>query len=82
VLGLGDRAGKRGRALVVRRDGAALAFAVDRMLGQQEIVVRPLEDPLLEVPGIAGATDLGDGVPTLVVDLLALGARATAAEAG
>jgi two-component system, chemotaxis family, sensor kinase CheA len=63
------------RALVVRRDGEAMAFAIDRMLGQQEVAVRPLEDPLLAVDGVAGATDLGDGRATLVVDLVALRAR-------
>ena len=42
------------------------------MLGQQEIVVRPLEDPLVKVTGVSGVTDLGDGKPTLVLDLLAL----------
>jgi len=34
--------------------------------------VRPLEDPLVRVPGVTGATDLGDGRPTLVLDLFAL----------
>lgn len=66
---------RRSKALIVRREGLALAFAIDRMLGQQEIVVRPLTDPLVTVPGIAGAADLGDGRATLVVDLHALGAR-------
>lgn len=76
VLGLsGDDAGGR-KAIVVRRGGEPWAFAVDRMLGQQEIVLRPFEDPLLRVPGIAGSTDLGDGRPALVVDLLALAAAA------
>jgi two-component system chemotaxis sensor kinase CheA len=60
------------RALVVRRNDELFAFAVDRMLGQQEIVVRPFEDPLVKVAGIAGATDLGDGKPTLVLDLFGL----------
>jgi two-component system chemotaxis sensor kinase CheA len=41
-------------------------------MGQQEIVLRPLEDPLVRVPGVAGATDLGDGLPTLVLDLSTL----------
>lgn len=68
----GDTSGAR-KAIVVRRAGEPIAFAVDRMLGQQEVVVRPLEDPLVQVPGITGATDLGDGHPTLVVDLVALG---------
>jgi two-component system chemotaxis sensor kinase CheA len=61
-----------GKALVVRQAGERFAFAVDRMLGQQEIVVRPLEDPLVKVTGVSGSTDLGDGKPTLVLDLLGL----------
>jgi two-component system chemotaxis sensor kinase CheA len=60
------------KALVVRQTEHAFAFAVDRMLGQQEIVVRPIDDPLVKMPGVAGSTDLGDGKPTLVLDLVAL----------
>jgi two-component system, chemotaxis family, sensor kinase CheA len=59
-------------ALIVRREGERFAFAVDQMLGQQEVVVRPLEDLLVKVPGVTGSTDLGDGRPTLVLDLWAL----------
>jgi two-component system chemotaxis sensor kinase CheA len=61
------------KALIVRRHGEPIAFGVERMLGQQEVVVRPLEDPLVQRTGITGATDLGDGRPTLVLDLVALG---------
>jgi two-component system chemotaxis sensor kinase CheA len=68
------RDGPGSKALVVRQRGEPVAFAVDRLLGQQEIVLRALEDPLVRVPGVAGATDLGDGLPTLVLDLAALGA--------
>ncbi|APR81504.1 Signal transduction histidine kinase CheA [Minicystis rosea] len=60
------------KALVVRRHGAPFAFAVSRMLAQQEVVVRPLEDPLVRVVGVSGSTDLGDGRPTLVLDLVGL----------
>ncbi|WP_375742424.1 chemotaxis protein CheW [Corallococcus interemptor] len=67
-------AGQDAKALIVRQRGEPVAFAVDRLVGQQEIVLRPLEDPLVRVPGVAGATDLGDGQPTLVLDLGALGA--------
>jgi two-component system chemotaxis sensor kinase CheA len=77
-------AGPSQKAFVVRRNGEPMAFAVDRLLGQQEVVVRPLEDPLLRVPGVTGATDLGDGRPTLVLDLYALaggGKRLQAQEA-
>jgi len=63
-----------GKAIVVRRAGSPVAFAVDRMLGQQEVVIRPIKDALVRAPGVSGATDLGDGRPTLVLDLVALSA--------
>ncbi len=64
--------GPPGKGLVVRRAGQPVAFAIHRVLSQQEVVVRPLADPLVNVPGVTGATDLGDGRPTLVLDLVAL----------
>ncbi|WP_437970464.1 chemotaxis protein CheW [Sorangium sp. So ce260] len=70
------------RALVVRRNGAPFAFGVTRVLGQQEVVVRPLEDPLVKVPGVSGSTDLGDGRPTLVLDLVSLSGRLSSGQAG
>jgi two-component system chemotaxis sensor kinase CheA len=69
------------KAIVVRRAGAPVAFGVDRMLGQQEIVIRPVDDLLVRVPGVSGATDLGDGKPTLVLDLVALSASLSASVA-
>jgi two-component system chemotaxis sensor kinase CheA len=65
-------------ALVVRRNGEPIGFEVDQILGQQEVVVRPVDDPLVRVPGVVGATDLGDGRPTLVLDLVALSATLSA----
>jgi two-component system chemotaxis sensor kinase CheA len=62
------------QALIARRGGEALAFAVHRVVGQQEAVVRPLLDPLIQVQGISGAADLGNGRPTLVLDLGSLAA--------
>lgn len=72
LFALGTDTVPAAKALVVRRSGEPFAFAIDRMCGQQEVVVRPLEDPLVQVAGIAGSTDLGDGRPTLVLDLLRL----------
>jgi len=68
------------KAIVVRRAGLPVAFAVDRMLGQQEVVIRPLNDVLVRAPGVSGATDLGDGRPTLVLDLVALSASLSSAK--
>jgi two-component system chemotaxis sensor kinase CheA len=70
------------KALIVRRNAEPFGFEVDRMLGQQEVVVRPLEDPLVHVPGVTGSTDLGDGLPTLVLDLLSLAGIGAQAESG
>jgi two-component system, chemotaxis family, sensor kinase CheA len=60
------------KALIVGGSHATFAFAVDRMLGQREVVVRPLDDVLVKVAGVSGSTDLGDGKPTLVLDLIGL----------
>ncbi len=57
------------KALIVRKSHQRCALLVDRMIGRQEVVVRPIGDPLVTVPGVSGSTDLGDGVPTLVLDL-------------
>lgn len=73
-----DGGGDAPKALVIRQHGELLAFAVDRMIGRQEVVVRPIADPLGRGPGVAGATDLGDGQPTVVLDLFELGVRAGA----
>jgi two-component system chemotaxis sensor kinase CheA len=76
LLAIDDGAAAR-KAIVVRRQGAPFAFTVDRMLGRHEVVVRPVEDALVKVPGITGSTDLGDGQPTLVLDLYALCSQGT-----
>lgn len=50
-------------------------IAVDRLIGQEEIVIKSLGEYLGDVRGIAGATIMGDGRVTLIVDtarLLAL----------
>jgi two-component system chemotaxis sensor kinase CheA len=71
-----DDGARARKALVTRRHGEPIAFSVDRVLGRQEVVVRTVDDPLVQAPGIAGATDLGDGRPTLVLDLGELGLTA------
>ena len=67
------RMGEKPRAdfhvFVVDADFSAVGIAVDRISRQREIVARPIEDPLVRVPGIAGATELGDGRPVLILDI-------------
>jgi two-component system chemotaxis sensor kinase CheA len=52
--------------------GTTLAFSVDRIVGQQEIFVRPLRSPLSHLRGVSGATITGDGRVLFVADAGAL----------
>ena len=76
--------GRPRRALhvfVIGHGAAAVGLSVDRIVGQREVVVRPIADPLVRVDGITGATDLGDGRVVLILDALRL-ARAGGVPAG
>jgi len=57
-------------AFVVGSGARATALVVDKVLGLREVVVRSLNDPLLDISGIAGATELGDGRPILILDAM------------
>jgi two-component system, chemotaxis family, sensor kinase CheA len=58
--------------LVLGEETNAVGLAVDRILGQREIVVRAIKDPLAQSKGIAGATELGDQRVVLILDTSAL----------
>ena len=45
---------------------------VDDVIGQQQVVIKSLERNYNIVPGIAGATILGDGSVALILDVLNL----------
>lgn len=68
LFGLKENAPAYFHAFVVGRESNAVGIAVDRILGQREIVVRAINDPLIQVPGIAGATELGDGHIILILN--------------
>jgi len=63
---------RRFHVFVTGTGNNALGIAVDRIVGHQEIVVRTIGDSLVQVPGIAGATDLGDEKVVLILDVPAL----------
>ena len=54
--------------LVVGNRSKPVGLGVDKILGQREIVVRSISDPLIRVPGVTGATEMGDGKPVLILD--------------
>ena len=62
-----------------------IAFAVEAVHHEQEVLVKPLARPLLRVRNIAGATVLGSGTPVLILnvaDLLKSAMRAAATLGG
>lgn len=61
--------------VVVRVEGKRRGLIVDELIGQQEIVIKPLGKLLSKVHGIAGATILGDGNVALILDVASLGSR-------
>jgi two-component system, chemotaxis family, sensor kinase CheA len=55
--------------LVVEVDNRRSAMLVDALIGQQQVVVKSLDTNLHSVPGISGATILGDGRVALILDV-------------
>ncbi|HEX5890500.1 MAG TPA: chemotaxis protein CheA, partial [Pyrinomonadaceae bacterium] len=72
VFEMNQQRGDRFHVLVIGEDANAVGLAVDRILGQREIVVRAIKDPLAQTKGIAGATELGDQRVVLILDIGAL----------
>ncbi len=71
------RPGVPQHVLIVGGEQHPVGLVVDRLIGLREIVVHPVPDPMVAVPGIAGATELADGRVSLILDAAALvrGAR-------
>jgi two-component system chemotaxis sensor kinase CheA len=55
--------------VVVEADGQKIALEVDELMGQQQVVVKNIENNYRRIAGISGATILGDGRVALIVDI-------------
>ncbi|GAB4477793.1 MAG: chemotaxis protein CheA [Burkholderiaceae bacterium] len=62
--------------VIIEAEGGRCALLVDELLGQQQVVVKNLETNYRRVPGISGATILGDGRVALIIDVAGLVKRA------
>lgn len=61
-------------ALLIRlQDRSKLALRIDGIIGQQQIVVRPLSDHLAKAPAVNGVTILGNGQPAMILNLTDIG---------
>lgn len=68
--GYGNRApGSESLVVVVEGDGQKIALEVDELVGQQQVVVKNIENNYRRIGGVSGATILGDGRVALIVDI-------------
>ena len=58
--------------VVVESEGQKVGVVVDELLGQQQVVVKSLEENYTRVLGVSGATILGDGTVAMIVDAAGL----------
>ncbi|WP_178861297.1 chemotaxis protein CheA [Thiomicrorhabdus cannonii] len=58
-----------GLLVVVEDGGKRAGIFVDDLLGQQQVVIKSLESNFMKIDGIAGATILGDGTVSLILDV-------------
>jgi two-component system chemotaxis sensor kinase CheA len=63
-----SKPGIQRHVLIVGTAAQPTGLIVDRLVGLREIVVHPVSDPMVAVPGIAGATELADGRVSLILD--------------
>ncbi len=69
VLDLQADAAQRRRVVVVRTGSGRIGLMVDDILGQNQTVIKPLGAYHRDLPGLAGATILGDGSIALIIDV-------------
>jgi two-component system chemotaxis sensor kinase CheA len=64
--------GAKPYVVVIGLGESRMGLLVDQLDGQQDTVIKPILGPIANVRGIAGATELGDQDPVLVLDVSAL----------
>jgi two-component system chemotaxis sensor kinase CheA len=62
--------------VAVHASNRQVGLIVDGLVGEQEIVIKPLGKLVGDVAGVSGAAILGDGSVALIVDVAALIAQA------
>lgn len=63
---------QEGHVVVVTVGTQSVGFVVDQLVGQEEVVIKPLGDMLQGTSGMAGATITGDGRIALILDIPSL----------
>ncbi|NQZ86995.1 MAG: chemotaxis protein CheA [Colwellia sp.] len=60
---------EKGHVVIVQLGNQQVGFVVDSLIGQEEVVIKPLDRLLHGTPGMAGATITSDGGIALIVDV-------------
>lgn len=60
---------EQGHVVIANVGAIRVAFVVDQLVGQEEVVIKPLGSVLLGTPGLSGATITGDGKIALILDV-------------
>lgn len=71
-LGIENKDSKKKYIIIVRVGEKTVGLLVDSLFGQQEIVIKPLGKTLKSLKEYIGATILGNGLVTLILDVAAL----------
>ncbi len=58
--------------IIVESERKQIGLVVDEMLDQHQVVIKSLENNFVKVPGMLGATILGDGTVSLILDVTTL----------
>ncbi|WP_024870858.1 chemotaxis protein CheA [Tolumonas lignilytica] len=66
--GRGNRS-ESGHVVIVQVGAQQIGFVVDNLIGQEEVVIKPLDKLLHGTPGMAGATITSDGGIALILDI-------------
>lgn len=64
-----DAKGSKGFVVVVRDGSSSMGLVVDKLLGQEEVVVKPVTDAFAYNSSISGATITGDGKVHMILDV-------------
>ncbi len=68
-LGVGLPSGTSVSVVLVGNQEAVYGIEVDRFLGEEDLVLRPLDPRLGKVPNVSAAALLEDGCPVLIIDV-------------
>lgn len=66
------RAPAQAIVVIVESEGRKVAVQIDELVGQQQVVIKSLEANYRRVRGVSGATILGDGRVSLILDVAAI----------